>query len=78
MNYRTLLRDMERYASGTRCRHRTLVEYFGQRYESTDCGACGYLCKTYAEAIARGEETDLTRCVWPRRWPGSTFCRAGD
>ncbi len=21
-----------------------------------DCGACGYLCKTYSEAIARGEE----------------------
>ena len=30
---RTLLRDMERYAAGTRCRHRTLVEYFGQPYE---------------------------------------------
>src|SRR5690242_15621847 len=28
-----------------------------------DCGACGYVCKTYAEAIARGEEKDLTRCT---------------
>jgi len=28
-----------------------------------DCGACGYLCQTYAEAIARGEEKDLTRCA---------------
>jgi sulfite reductase (NADPH) flavoprotein alpha-component len=28
-----------------------------------DCGACGYQCKTYAEAIARGEEKDLTRCA---------------
>src|SRR5207302_8352961 len=28
-----------------------------------DCGACGYLCKTYAEAIASGEERDLTRCT---------------
>jgi sulfite reductase (NADPH) flavoprotein alpha-component len=28
-----------------------------------DCGACGYLCKTYAEAIACGEEKDLTRCA---------------
>ncbi|HEX3314053.1 MAG TPA: sulfite reductase subunit alpha [Gemmataceae bacterium] len=27
-----------------------------------DCGSCGYLCETYAEAIARGEETDLTKC----------------
>jgi sulfite reductase (NADPH) flavoprotein alpha-component len=29
----------------------------------TDCGQCGYLCQTYAEAIARGEETRLTRCL---------------
>ena len=28
-----------------------------------DCGACGYICKTYSEAIARGEEKDLTRCT---------------
>jgi sulfite reductase (NADPH) flavoprotein alpha-component len=27
-----------------------------------DCGSCGYLCKTYAEAIASGQETDLTKC----------------
>ena len=28
-----------------------------------DCGACGYQCQTYAEAIARGEEKDMTRCA---------------
>ncbi|HWE04926.1 MAG TPA: sulfite reductase subunit alpha [Tepidisphaeraceae bacterium] len=28
-----------------------------------DCGACGYVCQTYSEAIARGEEKDLTRCT---------------
>jgi sulfite reductase (NADPH) flavoprotein alpha-component len=28
-----------------------------------DCGACGYLCKTYTEAIAREEENDLTKCT---------------
>src|SRR5947199_5219878 len=28
-----------------------------------DCGQCGYLCRSYAEAIARGEEKSLTRCV---------------
>jgi sulfite reductase (NADPH) flavoprotein alpha-component len=27
-----------------------------------DCGACGYLCKTYSEAIAGGEEKNLTLC----------------
>src|SRR2546422_9543316 len=28
-----------------------------------DCGQCGYLCKTYSEAIAGGAETDLGKCV---------------
>lgn len=28
-----------------------------------DCGQCGYLCQTYAEAITRGEENQLTRCA---------------
>jgi sulfite reductase (NADPH) flavoprotein alpha-component len=28
-----------------------------------DCGACGYVCKTYGEAIADGTEKDLTRCT---------------
>lgn len=27
-----------------------------------DCGSCGYLCKTYAEAIATGAEPNLTLC----------------
>jgi sulfite reductase (NADPH) flavoprotein alpha-component len=28
-----------------------------------DCGQCGYLCRTYAEAIARGDEPNLSRCA---------------
>src|SRR5690606_26867623 len=28
-----------------------------------DCGACGYVCQTYSEAISRGEEKDLTKCT---------------
>ena len=27
-----------------------------------DCGACGYLCRTYSEAIASGAEPRLTLC----------------
>lgn len=27
-----------------------------------DCGSCGYLCKTYAEAIASGADKDTTKC----------------
>jgi ATP-dependent DNA helicase RecQ len=42
---RTLLRDMERYAAGTRCRHRMLVEYFGQPYDRASCGACDWCLK---------------------------------
>lgn len=28
-----------------------------------DCGQCGYLCQTYAEAVWSGAETDVGRCV---------------
>jgi sulfite reductase (NADPH) flavoprotein alpha-component len=28
-----------------------------------DCGACGYVCQTYSEALARGEEKNLTLCT---------------
>jgi len=28
-----------------------------------DCGQCGYLCRTYAQAIATGDEKSLTKCV---------------
>ena len=35
-----LLRDMERYTASTRCRHRHLVQYFGDTYDRDDCGAC--------------------------------------
>jgi len=48
---RTLLRDMERYAASTRCRHRTLVEYFGQPYERGECGACDW-CLKELDAVA--------------------------
>jgi ATP-dependent DNA helicase RecQ len=36
----SLLRDIERYTASTRCRHRHLVQYFGEPYERDDCGAC--------------------------------------
>jgi sulfite reductase (NADPH) flavoprotein alpha-component len=28
-----------------------------------DCGACGYQCKSYSEAIARGDEKNLSKCA---------------
>jgi ATP-dependent DNA helicase RecQ len=37
------LREMERYTAATHCRHRALVEYFGQSYPTgTACGACDW------------------------------------
>jgi ATP-dependent DNA helicase RecQ len=38
----TQLREMERYAQSLSCRHRALVEHFGQRLEGEDCGACDW------------------------------------
>ena len=28
-----------------------------------DCGSCGYVCKTYAQAIADGSEKSVTKCT---------------
>ena len=48
---RALLREMERYAGGVRCRHRHLLGYFGETYRRTSCGACDY-CLGELESIA--------------------------
>jgi ATP-dependent DNA helicase RecQ len=48
---RALLADMQRYAGGTRCRHRTLVEYFGQTYARASCGACDW-CLRELDVVA--------------------------
>jgi len=42
-----------------RASERQLMAAMGQ----LDCGQCGYLCKSYAEAIASGAEADLGKCV---------------
>ncbi|MEO6260348.1 MAG: DNA helicase RecQ, partial [Thermoanaerobaculia bacterium] len=34
------LSDIDRYASGTICRHRALVQYFGQSWSGGSCDAC--------------------------------------
>jgi sulfite reductase (NADPH) flavoprotein alpha-component len=52
------LDDRMALAQGKRSEH-VLMAAMAQ----TDCGQCGYLCQTYAQAIARGEEKSLSRCV---------------
>ena len=55
----TLALDERMKLADGRAPPRRLMAAMGQ----LDCGQCGYLCKTYAEAIASGAERDLTRCV---------------
>jgi sulfite reductase (NADPH) flavoprotein alpha-component len=52
------LADRMRLAEGQPLERRMMAA-MGQ----LDCGQCGYLCKTYAEAIAGGAEQDLGKCV---------------
>ncbi len=51
---------MERYASGTRCRHRALVEYFGEPWARQECGACDWCLK---ELDAVSDSTTVARKI---------------
>jgi len=55
----TLALDERMKLAADRPFERRLMAAMGQ----LDCGQCGYLCKTYAEAIAGGAEADLGKCV---------------
>lgn len=46
------------------------VEQINAVLPAANCGACGYVgCNDYAEAIARGDETDVSKCA-----PGGESC----
>lgn len=45
------LEDLDRYCRSAVCRHRALVQYFGQTYAPDNCGACD-LCLGDAEPVA--------------------------
>jgi ATP-dependent DNA helicase RecQ len=45
------LNDIDRYCSGAKCRHRALVEYFGQSFASDACTACD-ICLGETEEVA--------------------------
>ena len=55
----TLALDERMKLAAGRPLERQLMAAMGQ----LDCGQCGYLCKTYAEAIHSGTEPDLGKCV---------------
>ncbi|HTQ38447.1 MAG TPA: DNA helicase RecQ [Pirellulales bacterium] len=48
-----LLKQMQRLCNSPRCRHRALVEYFGQTYERENCGACD-VCLADVEGVEDG------------------------
>jgi ATP-dependent DNA helicase RecQ len=56
--------DMDRYARGAVCRHRALVNYFGQKYDEPACAACD-LClgdvETVKDALVVGQK--ILSCV---------------
>jgi ATP-dependent DNA helicase RecQ len=45
------IEDMDKYARGATCRHQALVNYFGQKYEAENCGACD-MCLGDNELVA--------------------------
>jgi ATP-dependent DNA helicase RecQ len=45
--------DIDRYARGAVCRHRALVQYFGETYEKPNCGACD-LCLGDVQEVEDG------------------------
>jgi ATP-dependent DNA helicase RecQ len=55
---------MDRYARGAVCRHRALVNYFGQKYDEPTCSACD-LClgdvETVKDALVVGQK--ILSCV---------------
>lgn len=61
---RALLQQMQRFAAGLACRHRTLSEYFGQAYPRDTCGACD-VCLDEVEGVADATVTaqKILSCV---------------
>ena len=45
------LQDIDRYCSGAACRHRALVEYFGQSFTTGPCNACD-ICLGETEEVS--------------------------
>ncbi len=59
-----LLNQMHRFIAGARCRHRAIVEYFGQEHAESSCGACDY-CLGELEQIPDSHDTarKILSCV---------------
>ncbi|MFW6189620.1 MAG: DNA helicase RecQ [Planctomycetota bacterium] len=58
------LSDMYQYATGVVCRHRAILNYFGQELDADDCSACD-VCLGEVEYLAESAETarKILSCV---------------
>jgi ATP-dependent DNA helicase RecQ len=69
------LNEMESYCSRSSCRHRSLVEYFGQPFDRDNCGACD-VCLGDFEEVPDGQVVaqKIISCVVRLRDPfGITY-----
>jgi ATP-dependent DNA helicase RecQ len=59
------VRDLDRYCSAAACRHRSLVEYFGQQYTAENCHGCD-IClgetETVPDSLVIGQK--ILSCVY--------------
>ena len=74
---------MQRYASTRDCRRKLLLGYFGEAYDSDNCGACDQLLKSQPEQRYQDRETCRARARKPlpirrltvthRKWGAGTM-----
>lgn len=59
-----LIKQIQSFCNSPVCRHKVLSEYFGQEYESPNCGACDY-CLNEVEGLEDGTVTaqKILSCV---------------
>jgi ATP-dependent DNA helicase RecQ len=65
------LREMERYAIVTSCRHRALVEHFGQPFARANCGACDWCLRELEQvedAVVLGQKIGSCVARLKSRW----------
>jgi ATP-dependent DNA helicase RecQ len=61
---RALLRDMERYAAGTHCRHRSLVEYFGEAVRAPSAAPATGASKSSIQSPMRRSSRARSSRAW--------------
>lgn len=56
------LQEMDRFATGRTCRHRFLVEYFGQKWTKAACGNCD-VCNSIREEAPHQDSSRIAQMI---------------